>query len=333
MTPTKAYAEALLANLLGRRSVSPKRLAHPGPSLADIDLMLQAALRAPDHGGLHPWRVIEFRAEQRSALADCFEQEKLRRDPLASEFDLRRARDHALGPPVLLAFVVSTRTRSKVPLREQLLSCGAALGNLLNAAHQLGYGAIMLSGERCFDAELVRQIGTATGEQLAGFVTIGTIAEAPPVAKPVLPEQVWSCWMPGGDQVSSTGSTDMPAITEPATEHLFSYGTLQSQAVQLATFGRKLDGRADLLQGFKLDRIEISDASVVKTGGKTHHPIICHTGVSDDGVAGIVFTVTPSELAQADAYEVSDYRRNRVLLASGVSAWSYVDARVPASPK
>ena len=99
-------AEVALASLLGRRSVSPKRLGHPGPSLSQIDLMLQAALRAPDHGGLHPWRVIEFRDDQRASLADRFEQEKLKRDPLASAFDRRRARDHALRPPVLLAFVV-----------------------------------------------------------------------------------------------------------------------------------------------------------------------------------------------------------------------------------
>lgn len=222
-------------------------------------------------------------------------------------------------PPALLAFVVSTRARNKVPLREQLLSCGAALGNLLNAAHQLGYGAIMLSGERCFDAELVRQIGIATGEQLAGFITIGTIAEPPPATKTVLPGQVWSCWMPGGDQASSTGSADMQANGERATEPLFAYGTLQSDVVQLATFGRKLDGHADLLHGFRLDLTEVSDASVVKTSGRTHHPIIWHTGVSDDRVEGTVFAVTPTELAKPDAYEVSDYRRDRVLLASCVS--------------
>jgi len=200
MTPTEVDAEALLANLLGRRSVSPRRLAQPGPSLAEIDLMLQVALRAPDHGRLRPWRVIEFREEQRAALADCFEQEKLRRDPLASAFDLRRARDHALCPPALLAFVISTRARSKVPQREQWLSSGAALCNLLNAAHQLDYGAIILSGERCFDTVLNRQLGLGANEQLAGFITIGRIAEAPPDARPVLSGQVWSCWMPDDAQ-------------------------------------------------------------------------------------------------------------------------------------
>lgn len=84
--------EAALAPLLERRSVSPKRLRPPAPTAEHIDAMLQAALRAPDHGGLHPWRVIEFREAQRAALAERFEAEKLRRDPLASASDRRRAR-------------------------------------------------------------------------------------------------------------------------------------------------------------------------------------------------------------------------------------------------
>ena len=196
MTYEAVHTEAAVAALIERRSVSPKRLAHPGPDSAEIDLMLQAALRAPDHGGLHPWRIIEFQENQRAALGDSFEQEKLRRDPLASAFDLRRARDHALLPPVLMAFVISPRGRSKVPVREQWLAGGAALGNLLNAAHLLGYGAIVLSGERCFDAVLLSELGVASDEHLAGFITIGRIIDAPPAARSVLSAQVWSCWNP-----------------------------------------------------------------------------------------------------------------------------------------
>ena len=192
-----AARERAVRALLSRRSVSPKRLVAPGPDLQTLDLLLQAALTAPDHGGLRPWRLIEFRAEQRGELAALFEQEKLRRDPLATPVDLLRARDHALMPPVLLGFVVAPQTRTKIPLREQWLSAGAALGNLLNAAHQLGYGAIVLSGERCFDAELTGALGVKADEQLVGFVSIGTVATAPPEAHRPLAQTVWSCWLPG----------------------------------------------------------------------------------------------------------------------------------------
>lgn len=187
-------AERILEVLLTRRSVSPRRLQAPGPNAEELDGIVQAALRAPDHGGLHPWRVIEFGARQREALADCFEHEKLRRDPLANVADRRRAREHATRAPVLLAFVVSPRARSKVPMREQWLAAGAALGNLLGAAHQLGFGAIVLSGERCFDETLCRQLGLQAQEHLAGFVSIGTPRESAPPRRELLSQTVWSRW-------------------------------------------------------------------------------------------------------------------------------------------
>lgn len=201
-----AQREAALAPLLERRSVSPKRLQGPGPAAQDIDLILRAALRAPDHGGLHPWRVLEFRAPHRLALADLFEEEKRRRDPLVSTGDLQRAREHATRAPALLAFVVSPRVRSKIPAREQWLAAGAALGNLLNAAHQLGFGAIVLSGERCYDPIFTAGLGIKVDEFLAGFISLGSITDAPPSKGAALSSEVWSCWMPGVGDVPAVST-------------------------------------------------------------------------------------------------------------------------------
>jgi nitroreductase len=166
--------------------------------------MLRTALRAPDHGRLHPWRVIEFPAGQREALADCFEQERRRREPLASSTDIRRAREHATRSPVLLAFVFSPRVAINVPIREQWMSAGAALGNLLNAAHLLGYGAMVLSGDRCFDSALLRQLGVGQEEFLAGFVSIGKVLEAPPPVQITLPGAVLSSWAPTEQEISKS---------------------------------------------------------------------------------------------------------------------------------
>jgi gamma-glutamylcyclotransferase (GGCT)/AIG2-like uncharacterized protein YtfP len=115
-------------------------------------------------------------------------------------------------------------------------------------------------------------------------------------------------------------------------ENLFAYGTLQLEAVQLSTFGRRLEGRADRLPGYRLEQLEIRDAAVVATSGKTHHPILVRAdGRTSDTVEGTVFAITPAELAQADAYEVAEYRRERVTLASGRTAWVYVDGRTVAA--
>ncbi len=184
----------VLAALSSRRSVSPRRLAAPAPDAATLQAILQAALSGPDHGDLHPWRVLEFPESQRGALADLFEQEKLRRDPLACASDRERAREHALRPPLLLAFIVSLHPRSGVPEREQWLAAGAALGNLLNAAHLLGFGAIVLSGDRCFDADLQRQLGLCATEELVGFISVGTVLREPPQRSARDPHTVWTSW-------------------------------------------------------------------------------------------------------------------------------------------
>lgn len=107
-------------------------------------------------------------------------------------------------------------------------------------------------------------------------------------------------------------------------EHLFSYGTLQDPRVQRATFGRELAMAPDGLPGYRTELIEIHDADVVRTSGLAHHPALVPTGRDADVVAGSVLVLTADELAAADAYEVDDYVRVGVTLASGAAAWAYV---------
>jgi gamma-glutamylcyclotransferase (GGCT)/AIG2-like uncharacterized protein YtfP len=91
------------------------------------------------------------------------------------------------------------------------------------------------------------------------------------------------------------------------TELLFSYGTLQFERVQMATFGRPLAGTA-------------------------RHTMATFTGHASDVVSGTVFAVTADELQSADTYEVAAVTRVAVVLQSGARAWAYVDARrVPAA--
>ncbi|MFE6746166.1 gamma-glutamylcyclotransferase family protein [Kitasatospora purpeofusca] len=111
-----------------------------------------------------------------------------------------------------------------------------------------------------------------------------------------------------------------------ATQRLFSYGTLQLEQVQLSSFGRPLDGRADALPGFRLTMIEITDPEVIAASGTDRHPLVLPSAGAGDAVEGTVFAVTDEELAAADAYEVDDYARHEVVLASGTRAWVYLSA-------
>jgi hypothetical protein len=114
---------------------------------------------------------------------------------------------------------------------------------------------------------------------------------------------------------------------EVHTELLFSYGTLQLETVQMATFGRRLTGTSDALRGFELSLLKIEDPAVVAISGKAHHTMATFTGRGSDVVSGTVFAVTPEEIQNADKYEVAAVKRVAVVLQSGVRAWAYVDAR------
>ena len=109
------------------------------------------------------------------------------------------------------------------------------------------------------------------------------------------------------------------------TEHLFSYGTLQTESVQLSTFGRTLSGIPDALIGYRLRMIQITDQDFVATSGAEYHRTLEFTGSTSDLVEGTAFSVTQQELEQADAYEPAGYERVHVKLKSGTNAWVYVN--------
>lgn len=112
--------------------------------------------------------------------------------------------------------------------------------------------------------------------------------------------------------------------TEKETENLFSYGTLKSEAVQLATFGRKLEGKPDMLAGYCIKTIRIEDQNFVVASGGAYHRIIQFTGTPSDCVEGTVLRITSKELEHADSYEPAEYKRIFAELKSGVHAWVYV---------
>ena len=107
---------------------------------------------------------------------------------------------------------------------------------------------------------------------------------------------------------------------------LFSYGTLRQREVQLMTFGRELGGHLDAIIGYELDWVTITDPHVVATSGSDRHPILRPSDRPGAEVEGTVYTITESELAAADEYEVDDYARVLVPLRSGARAWVYVFA-------
>jgi len=106
---------------------------------------------------------------------------------------------------------------------------------------------------------------------------------------------------------------------------LFSYGTLQLSEVQLANYGRELEGSPDALAGYRLAVVPDRDPNAVRISGAKTHFIVQPTGNPADRVPGMLFFLTAEELAKNDRYEGSDYGRAELVLESGRRALVYVE--------
>lgn len=107
--------------------------------------------------------------------------------------------------------------------------------------------------------------------------------------------------------------------------HLFSYGTLQKEQVQLETFGRILKGEQDILIGYQLKMLEITDPEVLRKSNQKYHPILEYSGNTEDEVEGVLFEVSDEEILQADEYEVDDYKRIETIFKSGKRGFIYTE--------
>jgi nitroreductase len=165
----------VLAFLARRRSASALSLQAPGPSDDELTDLLTLAARAPDHGKLAPWRFIILRGEDKAAFA-------ARLEALAADHPDAPKRVAKLGklkaPPLGVA-VVSRMVEGDIPAWEQLLSAGAVCTTLLYAATAMGFGANWITDWYAYDRQARAALGLAEDEQVAGFVFIGTAAEAP----------------------------------------------------------------------------------------------------------------------------------------------------------
>lgn len=173
--------------LLSRRSHPSITLSEPGPSENDLDTVLTAAARVPDHGKLAPWRFIIYRGEARQRIGDrllSFAEEK------EGPFEAQRREQELTRftrAPVVVGVVSRAAVHPKIPVWEQQLSAGAACMNLINAAGAAGFAAQWLTEWYSFDPDASRFLGCGDEERFAGFVHIGTPTQPPTErARPVL---------------------------------------------------------------------------------------------------------------------------------------------------
>ncbi|OUS20181.1 nitroreductase ['Osedax' symbiont bacterium Rs2_46_30_T18] len=159
--------------LLHNRVSSPQ-LTAPGPSVEQLQVMYQAAARAPDHACLRPWRLIVLEGEQLKKLGEVFVAANVAKNPELSEVQQQKILHKPLRAPMIITVVASITEHVKVPEIEQIISAGCAAHALELAAFAQGLGAMWRSGGMMFDPSVKASLGVAEREQIVGFLYLGT---------------------------------------------------------------------------------------------------------------------------------------------------------------
>ena len=168
--------------LLSRRSVPAQCLTGPGPDAVQLKTALDAALRAPDHGRMQPWRFRLVRGEARARFAELLVAAARVREPGMPPAQLEKLRGRPLHVPLVIVASARLRNNPKVPEIEQLLAAGSGVMNLLNALHAHGFGAVWLTGPSVYDPAVAAGLGCGADERLLGFIYVGTIGAVVPTA-------------------------------------------------------------------------------------------------------------------------------------------------------
>ena len=181
-----------LTALLTRSSIGG--LTEPAPDAEALYAAFRAALRAPDHRMLRPWRYLTVSGEGRQALGQAFLQAGLQDNPSLGETERNRLLAMPLRAPLIVVAILSPRTDEKVPEYEQVLSMGAAIENFLVALHAQGYAGMWRTGWMAEHAAVKSALGLQAGETIAGYVYCGVAASPPRAATPLAVDDFVRAW-------------------------------------------------------------------------------------------------------------------------------------------
>ncbi|MBP5857367.1 nitroreductase [Marivibrio halodurans] len=193
---TGVTSDDLIQFLSSRQSIKAVELNEPAPDDTALERLLSAAVTAPDHGAIRPWRFLAIRGEARNRLADIFEKALRARDPDVAADEIAALRGKPLRSPLIVAVVAEiTENHPKVPPEEQVIATACAAQNLLLAAHADGWGAILLTGWTAHDPMVRKALGFAEKDQLIGYVYMGTPGEQQRTKKRPDPTRYLSEWI------------------------------------------------------------------------------------------------------------------------------------------
>ena len=177
--------DSALELLLTRRSQVAARIVAPGPSPEQLEQIISAGLRVPDHCRAEPWRVQIIESDGRRKLVDLQTELFLKENEPGQDKKLEILNQITIEAPILLVVTAYPNAEKfeKAPLIEQLLSGGALCQNMLLAAHAMGFVAQWITGWRAYHDDIKALLGHKSNVDILGFICIGS-ADTPPVERP-----------------------------------------------------------------------------------------------------------------------------------------------------
>jgi len=182
--------------LTSRRS--QKLVQAPAPSPEQLQQLLAAAVCAPDHSALRAWRFALIEQQNIAALTDLAIDATRRSGREITEQKEQNMRKWLSSVPLLigLAYKIS-HDNEKVPEIEQTLSMGAAVMNIQNAAHMMGFATYWSTGLGTYTDEVPEALGFDTLDfRFVGFLAVGSPSVKLPPAQRPDPATLTTTWHP-----------------------------------------------------------------------------------------------------------------------------------------
>ncbi|WP_210643407.1 NAD(P)H nitroreductase [Pseudomonas sp. Tri1] len=154
--------------------VSVPRLVDPAPTPEQREVMFAAAMRAPDHGQLRPWRFLTVEGQARHRMGELLAEAARLSDPQAPEAAVEKALNGPLRAPLVVVVIARLQEHFKIPKSEQRLAAGCAAHGILLAAYAQGVGGVWRTGELSYSPHVAKGLGLEEGEEVIGFLYLGT---------------------------------------------------------------------------------------------------------------------------------------------------------------
>jgi len=138
-----------------------------------VEQLLAAAVQAPNHYHVRPWRFVVLSGAGLGRLGDVMAQSLKKKNPDLPEEALAKEREKALRAPLMIVVGVDKPADPRVIDAENHSAAAAATQNLLLAAHALGLGAKWRTGPAAYDEDVKRFLGFEPDQEIIAMLYIG----------------------------------------------------------------------------------------------------------------------------------------------------------------